>query len=108
IRDLADPWRALQIIESAGVAGMNVTAMLDEASAERTPARATAIARLGEDRAESLAAGKFEWIWWTWDRGDPLGSWLRSETVLAFLRGIFDEHVEHPEAGQWALACDIL
>ena len=98
----------VDVLESAGLAGMDVAALLDAAFAVRSPERTTALARLIWDQAASLASGVPHWIWWRDDQDLALRRWLSSRDAYAVLVAAFEADPDHPDAGEWAQAADVL
>lgn len=99
----------VDVIESAGLAGMDVAAMLGRAFLTGDGvAGVTGLARLVAARAQALVTGRPGWIWWKGDAGRVVEGWLLSGAAYARLMGAFEGAADHAEAGAWAAACDVL
>lgn len=96
------------VIESAGVSGMDVRSMLHTALQEHSPARATGIACLVLDQATVLASGRPQWIWWRVGDIHAFAEWMILGDVGTYLMTMFEQHLEHENASDWAAASDVL
>lgn len=103
---------AMDILESAGLAAMDVTGMLEHAFACEAgvldPAHASSLAALVEVAAPTLASGAPAWIWWKTGNTRALEHWLLAGRPYTLLVNAFEAASDHRDAGDWAAACDIL
>lgn len=100
--------RARDIIESAGLADMNVHNLLDGVIRAQGWPHATQVAHLVIEEATAYATGLPGWIWLRGDRAFALHRWLFRDIIYEYLREAFDHDANHPDARDWAEACDIL
>lgn len=96
------------LLECAGMAGCDLADYIALWEAETSPVAATYLAQLVIHRAEHLASGTLPWIWWQNDALRTVPRWLLSGRATALLATAFAREVDHPDAGDWALAHDIL
>ena len=102
--------RVRDIVESAGIARMELAPMLDtmlERGADPATS-ATLLAELVLDEAAALSAGTHGWIFWKDDEGRLDQKWLLSGALRTRLMEAFEADPSHANAGQWASASDIL
>ena len=90
-----DPKRRMLFAVAAGSGPLN-------------PERASGLADLVATRADALSSGRPGWIWWKIENAGALDGWLLCGRAYAVLTGAFEANPEHPDAGGWAAACDIL
>lgn len=101
------------VLEAAGLANLDVTAMLTRTFPEGAddPVRASTLAELVRQRGGSLVNGDGAWTWWRPGAGADsrcVDTWLLRGTALRILARAVEAHLDHPDAGAWAEAHDIL
>jgi hypothetical protein len=94
--------RVRDVIESAGLARMDVARLLEAMVDGVDVDRATQLASLVMDAAYPRA-----WFWWK-DGAHTVQTWMSSGSLEVYLRHVFEGHVDHPDASKWAAACDVL
>lgn len=96
------------LLECAGMVGCDLADYIALWEAEKSPVATTYLAELVSHRSEHLASGTLPWIWWQNDALRTVPRWLLSGRAKALLATAFACAVDHPDAGNWALAHDIL
>lgn len=104
--------RPLDVIEAAGLAGMDLRELLDRAfgtsGGPLDAQRASRLAELVLERGTAMSSGEPGWIWWKAEGADALDRWLVSGRAYDALMSAFCRDPDHPSAGDWAAACDVL
>ncbi|MBK6697422.1 MAG: hypothetical protein IPG50_35350 [Myxococcales bacterium] len=102
--------RVRDIVESAGIARMDLAPMLDTMldRGDDPATSATLLADLVLDEAAALSAGTHGWIFWKDDEDRLYQKWFLSGSVRTRLMEAFEADPNHANAGQWASASDIL
>ena len=104
-----DPRRSpLVLIESVGLAGLPLATMLDRLLVGADATRVSGLARLVFDYGARLTAAGPGWIWWKQGATSTRRDWLLAGPPLVVLRRAVEGDVDHPDAGAWASACDVL